>query len=75
MSTEKSQRGAVAPCAQVASDGAVAQSPHEHGLGGELSQVVPHRRGRRGRVPGRGGNGLLQPAVNVGIVGVGGIWN
>ena len=48
-------------------------SPHEHGLGGKLAHVA-------GRCPAGGpvgaGAGLpLQSAVNVGIVGVGGIWN
>ena len=43
-------------------------SPHEHGLGGELAHVA-------GRPVGVGAGLPLQSAVNVGIVGVGGIWN
>ena len=44
-------------------------SPHEHGLGGKLAHVA-------GCCPvGPVGAGLPQSAVNVGIVGVGGIWN
>ena len=42
-------------------------SPHEHGLGGELAHVAGRPVGAAG-LP-------LQSAVNVGIVGVGGIWN
>ena len=46
----------------------VGSSPHEHGLGGELSRhVMPLHR------PCVSGGPHL--AVNVGIVGVGGIWN